>query len=99
MSAQLAPAPTRGGCPLPAFAEGVQVLHVDITADGFLRHMVRNIVGTVVEVGQGRRAPADVAEVLAARDRTRAGPTAPAQGLFLVGVDYQAPGDGRGSAP
>jgi tRNA pseudouridine38-40 synthase len=61
--------------------------------------MVRNIVGTVVEVGQGRRAPADVAEVLAARDRTQAGPTAPAQGLFLVGVDYEAPGDGRASAP
>jgi len=56
--------------------------------DGFLRHMVRNVVGTLLEVGLGRRPPGWVAEVLAARDRTRAGPTAPARGLTLVRVDY-----------
>jgi len=59
-----------------------------ITGDGFLRHMVRNIVGTLLQVGQGRLAPSDVAEILAARDRASAGPTAPARGLFLKEVLY-----------
>jgi len=59
-----------------------------ITGDGFLRHMVRNIVGTLLQVGQGRLAPSDVAEVLAAGDRSSAGPTAPARGLFLKEVLY-----------
>jgi tRNA pseudouridine38-40 synthase len=52
---------------------------------------VRNIVGSLVEVGRGARPPDWMAELLAGRDRTRAGPTAPAQGLFLVRVLY---GDG-----
>ena len=56
--------------------------------DGFLYHMVRNIVGTVVEVGQGRRAVAAVQQILQARDRTLAGPTAPAAGLYLRTVWY-----------
>lgn len=56
--------------------------------DGFLRHMVRNVVGTLLEVGAGRRPPGSLPELLAARDRTRAGPTAPARGLTLVRVDY-----------
>lgn len=60
----------------------------EATGTGFLRHMVRNIVGSLVEVGRGRMPPAWVGEVLAARDRTRAGRTAPAAGLFLVGVNY-----------
>ncbi len=64
------------------------LLVVEIEADGFLRQMARTIVGTLVEVGLGRRAPDDVAAVLASRDRARAGPTAPAGGLFLVRVDY-----------
>jgi tRNA pseudouridine38-40 synthase len=59
-----------------------------IAGNGFLRHMVRNIVGTLVEVGQGRRSPEDFAALLAARDRTQAGPTAPAHGLFLEEVFY-----------
>ena len=59
-----------------------------LEGDGFLRYMVRNIVGTLVEVGAGRWPPSRVADVLASRDRTRAGPTAPAQGLFLVRVQY-----------
>jgi tRNA pseudouridine38-40 synthase len=50
--------------------------------------MVRTIVGSLVEVGRGRRPAAWIEEVLASRDRTRAGQTAPAQGLFLVAVDY-----------
>jgi len=60
-------------------------------ADGFLRHMVRALVGTLVEVGRGRRAPGDLPEVLASGDRARAGPTAPARGLTLVRVEYGNP--------
>lgn len=59
-----------------------------IQGDGFLRHMVRNIVGTLVEVGLGRWSPARVAAILASKDRSEAGPTAPPQGLFLVRVLY-----------
>jgi tRNA pseudouridine38-40 synthase len=64
------------------------LLHLDIQGDGFLRHMVRNIAGTLVEIGSGRRAADDMPAILAARDRHRAGITAPARGLFLVRVDY-----------
>jgi tRNA pseudouridine38-40 synthase len=61
---------------------------VEIEADGFLYNMVRSIVGTLVEVGRGVRTEVWPAEVLAARDRRAAGMTAPAQGLFLVSVQY-----------
>jgi len=59
-----------------------------IEATAFLRHMVRNIVGMLVQVGQGLRTPRSFSEVLQARDRTKAGKTAPACGLFLVEVKY-----------
>jgi tRNA pseudouridine38-40 synthase len=59
-----------------------------IHGDGFLRHMVRNIVGTLVEIGVGRWRSDKIVEILASRDRSRAGPTAPAHGLFLVQVEY-----------
>jgi tRNA pseudouridine38-40 synthase len=59
-----------------------------VSADRFLHHMVRNIVGSAVEVGRGARSAGWLAEVLASRDRARAGPTAPAQGLVLVRVRY-----------
>ncbi len=59
-----------------------------IEGDGFLRHMVRNIAGTLVEVGLGRWPPARITGILASRDRTQAGKAAPALGLFLVGVRY-----------
>jgi tRNA pseudouridine38-40 synthase len=65
-----------------------EAMVITLAADGFLRHMVRNIVGTLVDVGMGRWPPASVAEILASRDRSRAGRTAPPQGLFLVRVDY-----------
>jgi tRNA pseudouridine38-40 synthase len=61
-----------------------------VTADGFLHHMVRNLVGTFVLAGAHRLDPAAIPALLAARDRARAGPTAPASGLFLVSVDYPA---------
>lgn len=64
-------------------------LAIVVSADRFLHHMVRNIVGSAVEVGRGARSPRWLAEVLASRDRTRAGPTAPAQGLVLVRVRYR----------
>ena len=59
-----------------------------IEATGFLKHMVRNIVGTMVEVGRGERSPSSMRDILASRDRTRAGPTAPPHGLLLVTVRY-----------
>jgi tRNA pseudouridine38-40 synthase len=59
-----------------------------ITGDGFLRHMVRNLVGTMLEIGRGRLASSEVAAILAAKDRSTAGPTAPARGLFLKEVLY-----------
>ena len=60
----------------------------DVTGDGFLRHMVRTIAGSLVEVGRGRRAPEWMREVLQSRERASAGRTAPASGLFLMGVHY-----------
>ncbi len=63
-------------------------IRISIEANAFLRHMVRNIVGTLVEVGRNRIAVRDVPAILDARDRTRAGPTAPAGGLFLERVYY-----------
>lgn len=59
-----------------------------VEANGFLHHMVRNMVGTVVEVGRGRFRPDQVKAILESRDRRRAGPTAPPQGLFLYRVTY-----------
>jgi tRNA pseudouridine38-40 synthase len=59
-----------------------------ISADRYLHHMVRNIVGSAVDVGRGARDPEWLAAVLASRDRKRAGPTAPARGLTLVRVMY-----------
>jgi tRNA pseudouridine38-40 synthase len=67
--------------------EGDEVV-LSCTANGFLRHMVRTIVGTLVEVGRGARAPTDLKRVIDGRDRRLAGATAPPQGLYLVKVLY-----------
>ena len=65
-----------------------EVLEIDVQANAFLHHMVRNIVGSLIEVGAGERPASWIAEVLAARDRTVAGPTAPPQGLVFAGPLY-----------
>jgi tRNA pseudouridine38-40 synthase len=59
-----------------------------VTGSGFLHHMVRNLVGTFVEIGASRLPAESIAGLLAARDRSLAGPTAPARGLFLIDVAY-----------
>jgi tRNA pseudouridine38-40 synthase len=61
---------------------------IALSADSFLHHMVRNIVGSLVEVGRGAKPASWMADLLEGRDRTRSGPTAPAQGLMLVRVLY-----------
>jgi tRNA pseudouridine38-40 synthase len=61
-----------------------------VTGFGFLHHMVRNIVGTLVEIGRASLTPDAIPAILDARNRSAAGPTAPASGLFLVSVDYEA---------
>ena len=64
------------------------ILIYRITGSGFLHHMVRNLVGTLVDVGRGALEPAEIARILGSRNRSNAGPTAPANGLFLVSVEY-----------
>jgi tRNA pseudouridine38-40 synthase len=64
------------------------LLFFEIEANGFLRFMVRNIVGTLVEVGAGKMTPDDIPKIFAAGDRSLAGPTAPPHGLFLISVQY-----------
>jgi tRNA pseudouridine38-40 synthase len=71
-----------------AFPSRGRLLACEVRGDGFLRHMVRAIVGTVVEVGRGWREPASVPGLLDSAARAEAGATAPAHGLYLVSVDY-----------
>ncbi len=63
-------------------------VYFEVTGSGFLKFMVRNITGTLVEVGLGKISPEQFGEILAGRDRAKAGPTAPPYGLFLVNVNY-----------
>jgi tRNA pseudouridine38-40 synthase len=64
------------------------LLGFEMCGEGFLRHMVRAVTGTLVEIGLGRRARDDIPRLLASRDRSQAGRTAPACGLFLMKVEY-----------
>jgi tRNA pseudouridine38-40 synthase len=81
------------GSTLPAAGDSVsRVILFQISGDGFLRQMVRTIVGTLVEVGSGRRGASDIERILASGDRRQAGPTAPPHGLCLVGVTYDTLG-------
>jgi tRNA pseudouridine38-40 synthase len=71
-----------------AWRQDGDLWHFEITANAFLQHMVRILVGTLLEVGRGKRPPSHVAEVLVTKDRRRAGKTAPPHGLCLVEVHY-----------
>ncbi|MGV8059189.1 MAG: tRNA pseudouridine(38-40) synthase TruA [Smithellaceae bacterium] len=64
------------------------LLEITIEAQGFLKYMVRNIVGTLVEIGRGKRQPSEMKKILESRDRNIAGITAPARGLYLKEVKY-----------
>lgn len=68
--------------------EGEKIIVVEIMGSGFLKYMVRNIVGIVVEVGMGKRRAESISDLLLAKNRTLAGPTAPPEGLYLVKVCY-----------
>jgi tRNA pseudouridine38-40 synthase len=65
-----------------------ELVVIDIRANAFLHHMVRNIAGSLMAVGTGRRPPGWLAGVMRGRDRTLAADTAPPEGLYLLGVEY-----------
>jgi tRNA pseudouridine38-40 synthase len=71
---------------------------IEVEANGFLYNMVRNIAGTLVEVGRGRQSVSWPGEVLTHLDRRAAGMTAPPQGLFMIGVEYGEPGSGEANS-
>jgi tRNA pseudouridine38-40 synthase len=73
---------------LVATADDDCVLRYEITGSGFLRHMVRNLAGTLVDVGRGRTAVGELTHILQSRDRSQAGATAPPHGLVLWQVEY-----------
>ncbi len=64
------------------------LVFIDIAANAFLQHMVRNVAGVLIEIGKGKREPAWARELLETRDRTRGAATAPPQGLYLSRIDY-----------
>jgi len=66
------------------------LVRFDVSADAFLQHMIRNVVGALVDVGAGRQPPAWIAELLRAADRTRGAPTFASDGLYFTGADYDA---------
>jgi tRNA pseudouridine38-40 synthase len=68
---------------------GSKIYYIDIVANGFLRKMIRNLVGTLVEIGTGLRNPEDMPQILEAKSRARAGLTAPPQGLTLMRVGFR----------
>ncbi len=68
--------------------EAGELLVYRVRGSGFLHHMVRNLVGTFLDVGRGHRQPEDLTRILEQRSRAAAGPTAPPQGLFLESVEY-----------
>jgi len=70
------------------FTSEANWIYFDIEGDGFLYNMVRNIVGTLVEIGRGRWEAEKISEILEAKDRAAAGPIAPAGGLCLMRIDY-----------
>jgi len=83
-----AKSPVRAVRRLEILEQGDGRIAIEIEATAFLQHMARTMVGTLVEIGQGKRKADSVAGLLQSHDRTLAGPTAPAQGLFLVRIFY-----------
>lgn len=79
--------------------EAGEILVYRVRGNGFLHHMVRNLVGTMLDVGRGYCSVQDIPEILAARRRSAAGPTAPARGLFLHSVEYPPVEDTSADAP
>jgi tRNA pseudouridine38-40 synthase len=69
-----------------------------VRGQSFLRYMVRKIVGTLIEVGKGRLAPADILQLFELRDRSRSGPTVPPEGLYLVAIEFPDPTDSLASS-
>lgn len=65
------------------------IITIRVTGNGFLYNMVRIIAGTLIEVGAGKRRPEEIKDILAAENRDAAGPTAPAQGLTMMGIEYE----------
>lgn len=65
------------------------IITIRVTGNGFLYNMVRIIAGTLIEVGAGKRRPEEIKDILAAENRDAAGPTAPAQGLTMMGIEYK----------
>jgi tRNA pseudouridine38-40 synthase len=66
------------------------LIRIRVEADGFLYHMIRNMVGTLLEVGRGKRSPASIKTILKAKDRRQAGMTVPSEGLTLIRVRYRS---------
>lgn len=75
---------------LERHSEREEIVYV-VTGKSFLRYMVRKIVGTLLDVGRGKLRPEDIAGIFEARDRSRSGPTAPPEGLYLVNLKYPEP--------
>lgn len=74
----------------PCESGGTEIT-IEAEAQSFLHHQVRNMVGSLVLIGEGKWSKADLEKALAAKDRTASGPTAPAEGLYLVRIDYEDP--------
>lgn len=81
---------THSGWAEEPLAGGGRLLTYEVGGTGFLKYMVRNVIGTLIEVGDGRRTAASLRDLLVSRNRAAAGPTAPPTGLYLVRVDYDA---------
>lgn len=86
--------PENGGMFLPMIGRPEDFIQIEVEADGFLYNMVRNIAGTLMEVGRGHHSAEWVREVLESKNRGQGGPTAPPQGLYLLWIRFRTP-DGQ----
>lgn len=74
---------------LPTIGTPEDFIQIEVEADGFLYNMVRNIAGTLMEVGRGKHSPEWIRDLIASGDRSKGGPTAPPQGLFLLWIEFE----------